>query len=205
MSNPTSTSPSHTRPPLTKTSNAAPLVNGHDSHLITVQLQLDPQARIVLESRAACLTRRGYADRYMPTMQSIVLTTTPTVMLRTPPSNHTQTAMVAPPRRSDSDLSKANLQYDTSSGQVYSEAVIAAKPGKSRKDSLSGAILLPRLGKVRERMNYSGSAPSLETLAIHSVFENIESLDVDSLEFVPWPIKKRLWYAIRPYTFGNPP
>ena len=94
-------------------------------------------------------------------------------------------------RRSDSDLSKANLYYDSQTGQVYTEAVVTAKAIKSKHSSSS----LPRLGRVRDRFTYSGAPLSLEKLATNAVFDNVESLTPETLECVPWPIKKRLWDA----------
>ena len=63
--------------------------------------------------------------------------------------------MVAAPRRSDSDLSKASLQYDTSSGQVYSEAVVSAKVGRNRRESYPTSLCLKR-PQLRERISSAG-------------------------------------------------
>ncbi|KAL9090964.1 MAG: hypothetical protein Q9159_001707 [Coniocarpon cinnabarinum] len=95
-------------------------------------------------------------------------------------------------RRSDSDLGKANLQFDGSSGQVYSEAVVSAKASKSGLLSHNGARTLPRLGRVRERSSFK-SPPSLEHFCVNMLYENIESLTAETLQHVPWSIKKRLW------------
>ena len=89
-------------------------------------------------------------------------------------------------RRSDSDLSKAQLYYDSSTGQVYTEAVVSAKTGKNRGWSL------PRLKRVREKAGGYG-APSLERLALQTVLDNVYSLSPETIENAPWTVKRRIW------------
>ena len=91
-------------------------------------------------------------------------------------------------RRSDSDLSKAQVHYDSTTGQVYSEAVVTAKSHPSS----SAYRQLPRLKHGRPGTSTRG-APSLEHLAIHTLLEHVESLRPETLENLPWPVKKRIW------------
>lgn len=92
-------------------------------------------------------------------------------------------------RRSDSDLSKVPLYYDSNTGQVYTETTLSAKSGKRR-----GSRTLPRLRDVRQRSGGQG-VPTLERLSIQTVMDNVYNILPETLENMPWTVRRRIWEA----------
>jgi hypothetical protein len=87
----------------------------------------------------------------------------------------------------------ANLKYDQGSGNLYTETY--AKPTSASASQWARKACGKSGGAIGRRDRPKG-APSLESLAMKSVLENLSGITEDVLRWVPWRIGERIWKEI---------
>ncbi|KAI9777714.1 MAG: hypothetical protein M1839_008633 [Geoglossum umbratile] len=87
----------------------------------------------------------------------------------------------------------ASLKYDEDSGNLYTETY--AKPTSASALHWTWKAR-GKSGSAAGRQDGAKGAPSLESLAMKCVLENLSGITMDVLRWVPWRIGERIWKEI---------
>jgi len=93
-------------------------------------------------------------------------------------------------RKASEDRLRDRVQrrFDMSSGQVFTERIMRAKPWLRNTNWASPNINLRR----NSRAEIYG-ASSLEDMVMREVLRNIRNVDSEALEGVPWQLAGKIW------------
>ncbi|KAH0556023.1 hypothetical protein GP486_006037 [Trichoglossum hirsutum] len=87
----------------------------------------------------------------------------------------------------------ADLKYDEGSGALYVETYSQTVSASASQWAWKAR---GRAGGATGRQDGVLGAPSLESSAMRSVLENLSSITVDVLQWVPWRIGERIWKEV---------